>query len=364
MKSPSKIKVLVVDDSAFYRQSIILMLKAFPEIQVIGSVPNGNEAMRFVLKEKPDLITLDLEMPEMDGFTFLRWLMQNHPIPVLVISSQSEAPSVFKALELGAVDFMAKPTKQASMEFMNLQAELCLKIGTIVKIPVYKLKERFSPSSRTLGETKPLRDLRADRERKFVGLIAIGASTGGPPAIQTILSTIPQNFPIPIVISQHMPTVFTYYFAERLNKVSKVEVKEAENGDSVQAGRVLIAPGSSHMEFESKRGGVYVRLKPQEKMDRYVPSIDHMMASSVEAYGSKVLGVLLTGMGNDGKVGMRKIKEAGGVTLAESEESAAIFGMPREAIKEGVVDHILPLISVPEFILNKIGLPQEVGKGL
>ncbi|HEX9757414.1 MAG TPA: chemotaxis response regulator protein-glutamate methylesterase [Nitrospiria bacterium] len=362
MDGKTKIKVLVVDDSAFYRQSIISMLKAFPDIEVIGSVANGHEAMRFVLKEKPDVITLDLEMPEMDGFTFLRWLMRNAPIPVLVISSQSEAASVFKALELGAADFMAKPTKKASLEIMNLQAELRLKIGTIVKIPPEKMKVRIQAPSRFSGERMEAKVSRGSSYRNSVDLIAIGASTGGPPAIQAIITMIPKDFSTPIVIAQHMPPVFTHYFAERLDRISQLEVKEAEPGDMVGPGRVLIAPGGSHMVFERTGDCIFVRIQPPQKGDRYVPSIDSLMASSANVFGPKVLGVLLTGMGNDGKKGMRKIKEGGGITVAESEETAVIYGMPKEAIKDGVVDRILPLLSIPEFILSRVSLGEAVGE--
>jgi len=362
MTGKPKIKVLVVDDSAFYRQSIISMLKTFPDIGVIGSVANGNEAMRFVIKEKPDVITLDLEMPEMDGFTFLRWLMRNEPIPVLVISGQSEAASVFKALELGAADFMAKPTQKASLEIMNLQAELRLKIGAIVKIPAEKMKVRIQAPSRFSGGKLSPSDLKGSPGQCSCNLIVIGASTGGPPAIQAIITMLPKNFSTPIIIAQHMPPVFTHYFSERLNRISQLEVKEAEPGDRVEPGRVLIAPGGFHMVFEEKEDCVFVRIQVPPKGDRYVPSIDSLMASSVNVYGSKVLGVLLTGMGNDGKKGMRKIKEVGGKTIAESEETAVIFGMPREAIKDGVVDRVLPLLSIPDFILNGMVLKHTVGE--
>lgn len=361
MAGKPKIKVLVVDDSAFYRQSIISMLKTFPDIEILGSVANGNEAMRFVLKEKPDVITLDLEMPEMDGFTFLRWLMRNEPIPVLVISSQSEAASAFKALELGAADFIAKPTKKASLEIMNLRAELWLKIRTLVKIPAEKMKIRIQAPSHFSGGKLPPSDIKGYPDQSSIDLIVMGASTGGPPAIQAIITMIPKNFQTPIVIAQHMPPVFTQYFSERLDRISQLEVKEAEPGDMVEPGRVLIAPGGSHMVFEQTGGCVFVRIQSPQKGDRYVPSIDSLMVSSANVFGSKVLGILLTGMGNDGKKGMRKIKEVGGKTIAESEETAVIFGMPREAIKDGVVDRVLPLLSIPDLILNRMVLEQTGG---
>ena len=354
MTTNRKIKVLIVDDSAFYRQSLIAMLRDCPDIEVIGSVADGSEAMRFVLKQRPDVITLDLEMPQMDGFTFLRWLMRNKPIPVLVISSQSEATSVFKALELGAADFMAKPTKRPSLEIMNLQAELRLKIETIVKIPTEKIRTRLEEPGRLAARYPEVldRDRLHDRNRNGVNLVAIGASTGGPPAIQTIVTMIPKGFSAPFVIAQHMPAVFTRYFAERLDRLSQLEVKEAQEGDMVEAGRVLIAPGGSHMLFERRGDRVQVRIGASQSADKYVPSIDAMMVSAAEIYHENVLGVLLTGMGNDGKVGMKRIKEKGGTTIAEAEETAVIFGMPREAIKEGVVDHILPLSTIPEALLK------------
>jgi two-component system chemotaxis response regulator CheB len=289
----------------------------------------------------------------MDGFTFLRWLMRNEPIPVLVISSQSEAASVFKALELGAADFIAKPAKKPSLEVMNLQAELRLKVEAILNIPTEKIRVRLPEVVQSATRCEEVTGQERLHDRKRVDLVAIGASTGGPPAIQTIVTTIPKDFPAPIVIAQHMPPVFTHYFAERLDRISQLEVKEAEEGDVVEAGRVLIAPGGSHMFFERWGDRVRVCIGAHQRTDKYVPSIDTMMVSAAEIYHEKVLGILLTGMGNDGKVGMRKIKEKGGTTIAEAEETAVIFGLPREAIKEGVVDHILPLLTISEVLLKR-----------
>ena len=346
-----KIKVLVVDDSAFYRQSIISMLDSCSDIEVIGCSANGNDAIRFLHNKQPDVITLDLEMPEMDGFTFLRWVMRNNPIPVLVISSEKEANNILKALEMGASDFILKPMKKPSKEIMNLRSEICFKIQTIFDIPIEKMgpspKQTYQPVkafSATHENNKP-------KSSPSFSLIALGASTGGPQAIQSILTHIPQvNIP-PIVIAQHMPPVFTESFANRLNGLSKLCIKEAVDGDFIEKECVYIAPGGSHMIFENRENRIRIQIKPQQEIDKYVPSIDMMMASAADVLGSKVLGILLTGMGNDGKEGMRRIKEEGGKTVAQNEETAVIFGMPGGAIQEGIVDHVLPLYDIPQLIL-------------
>ena len=351
MKRNGKIKVLVVDDSAFYRQSIISMLKSSSEIEVIGCSGNGNDAIRFIHKEQPDVITLDLEMPEMDGFTFLRWVMRNNPLPVLVISSESEANNVLKSLELGASEFLPKPMKKASKEIMNLQSDICSKIKSIVDIPL----EKRGPSPKRIYQ--PINAFSASDENskakpsQSFRLIALGASTGGPQAIQSILTQIPQVNTPPIVIAQHMPSVFTECFANRLNGLSQLCIKEAVDGEFLEKECVYISPGGFHMIFENKDNRIQIKIKPQQEIDKYVPSIDMMMASAADVLGPKVLGILLTGMGNDGRKGMKRIKEAGGRTVAQNEETAIIFGMPSGAIQEGIVDQVLPLYDIPQLIL-------------
>lgn len=351
-----KIRVLVVDDSAFNRQSIAAMLQSSPNIEVVDAVADGREAIKSVSIHKPDVITLDLEMPNMDGFTFLRWLMANNPIPVIVISSQSDTKSVFTALDLGAVDFLAKPSKKISNELQNIKNDLLKKVEIIAELPIEKIMARVKIIAE---EKKPDAYVREEKnaqtvvESPNIDLVAIGSSTGGPPALQSIITVLPEKFPVAIAISQHMPSGFTRYFAERMDKNSKVEVKEAEEGDSVNKGRVLISPGGYHMTFKRKGDSIKVNLKKRSVSDLYTPSVDVMMASASEVFGNRVLGVILTGMGNDGKIGMREIKNKKGQTIAESEETAVVFGMPGEAIKDGSIDIILPLPKIAGEIIRR-----------
>ncbi|MBI3610091.1 MAG: chemotaxis response regulator protein-glutamate methylesterase [Nitrospirae bacterium] len=347
----NRIKVLIIDDSAFYRQTIAGFLKAVPRFEVIGTVPNGSEAIRFISRSKPDVITLDLEMPTMDGFTFLRWLMANEPIPVVVISSRSESSNVFKALEMGAADFLGKPTQQASLEIMDLRAELVSKVETAASIPPEKLRLKYQ--SRVQDEAAVTAAPRSRPRLDAVQLVAIGASTGGPPAIQSILTQLPKDFPAAVLVVQHMPPGFTQYFAERLNKSAKLPVKEGEVGDLLETGKVYIAPGGHHMMIRSAENKVRIDLKPKVDADKYTPSVDRLMTSAAELYKEKVLGILLTGMGSDGKMGMKAIKEKGGATIAEAEETSVVFGMPKEAISIGAVDQILPLHQIPREVIRK-----------
>jgi two-component system, chemotaxis family, protein-glutamate methylesterase/glutaminase len=346
-----RIKVLVIDDSAFYRQTISGMLKTSPRLDVIGTVPNGSEAIRFVSGSRPDVITLDLEMPTMDGFTFLRWLMSNRPIPVVVISSQSGSDNVFTALEWGAVDFVAKPTQRASLEIMKLRSELISKVETAASIPAEKFRQKYQ--SEAPKTTPPVSVPASIRKPGHVQMVAIGASTGGPPAVQSILEKLPKDFPAAVVVAQHMPPGFTLFFAERLGKTSNLPVKEGASGDSVEPGRIYISPGGYNMVVRSGRNGVQIDLKERTEADKYTPSVDRMMISTSEVYGDKVLGILLTGMGSDGKFGMKKIKEQGGGTIAEAEETSVVFGMPKEAINIGVVDLILPLYQIPDEVIRR-----------
>jgi two-component system chemotaxis response regulator CheB len=287
---------------------------------------------------------LDLEMPTMDGFTFLRWMMTNMPIPVVVISSRSESNNVFKALEWGAVDFLGNPTHRASLEIMNLRAELVSKVETAATVSSDKLRAKHKTAA--MEATVPAMPA-GGRDTGRVQVVAIGASTGGPPAIQSIITKLPKDFPAAVIVAQHMPPGFTLYFAERLAKFSLLPVKEAAPSDRLEPGKVYISPGGSHMELHSTPSGVQIALKSRSDTDKYAPSVDQMMTAAAEIYGDKVLGVLLTGMGSDGKLGMKRIKESGGATIAEAEETCVVFGMPKEAIRLGVIDKVLPLDQIP-----------------
>lgn len=350
MIAEPKIKVLIVDDSAYSRQTIKKMLEADPIIEVIGIASDGIEAMAKTLRLKPDLITLDFEMPAMDGFSFLRWLMKEKPIPVIMVSSYSDTKTVFKALELGAVDFIAKPTKKASVELQGIEKDLLNKVNAVRSLRMDKLSKNLSlMSPEHLGIEA---QVKTDSVIGDIEVVAIGSSTGGPAALQIILTRLPHNFSASVVISQHMPKGFTGPLAERLDHLSKLKIKEAADGDVIEQGRVLICPGGYHMMFKKKGRECHVQLKEAVKEDKYVPSVDLMMSSAAEHYGTKAMGVVLTGMGNDGKKGMLEIKSKGGYTIAESEETAVVFGMPAEVISAGAADSVLPLSEIPVELIN------------
>lgn len=345
-----KITALVVDDSAFNRVAISRMLESDPGIEVVGSAIDGVDAITKTVRLNPDVIVLDLEMPNMDGFTFLRWLMQERPLPVLVLSSQSDSRSVFRALELGAADFLAKPESRISRSIESVQADLVAKIHTIMQLKMDKIKDTIELLSRDQAPPAVRKEDEARQERGPIEIVAIASSTGGPPALQAILTALPANLCAGIVIAQHMPPRFTRSFAERLNKLTSLVVSEAADGDRVAPGTALIAPGGHHLLVRKDAQGLVVELVPRKMSDQYVPSADRMMISVAEACGSAALGVVLTGMGRDGAEGALAIKNKHGKCLAESEESAVIFGMPQEAIRTGAVDKVLPLHKMAEEI--------------
>lgn len=352
-----KIRIVVVDDSAFSRRSITRMLEGLDSVEVVGYAINGEDGIQKVIALKPDLVTLDLEMPKMDGFTLLRILTTRFSLPVIVISALSGADKVFKALELGALDFVAKPTSSASVDLLSIKEDLQKKVLQVLSL---------NPAGHTrpaIGVSQPERTgtSQAPAGRAGVGinhaidLVAIGSSTGGPPALQQIFSSFKQKYPFAIVVSQHMPPGFTKAFADRLNRSSLFDVKEAEDGDLVLPGRILIAPGGRNMIFEVCGGQVTARIVAPSESDRYVPSVDVMLQSCAGIYCKRVAAVILTGMGNDGSQGVRTIKEHGGCVIAESEETAIVYGMPREAVATGVVDSCVPLDKVAAEIITQGG---------
>ena len=341
------IDVLVVDDSAFSRKIITNILEAIPGVRVLEAVRDGQEAIQKTVLLKPDLITLDLEMPRMNGFTFLRWLMTYQPTPVIVVSAQEADESVFKALDLGALDFVVKPTRHASLQLQEIEADLIEKVLAVPMLAKAKLRQttQHFPEIK-YGEPKT-------RTKERPRLIGIGSSTGGPSAIQTILRSLPKNFPVPILVAQHMPPGFTTLFADRLNKVAQVQVKEAADTEALQAGTLYIAPGGKHLEAQRQGAHLVTHVhKDARQPHRHFPSADILLTSLASEAGACVIGVVLTGMGDDGKLGLQSIKTGGGVTIAESEETAIIFGMPKEAIKAGIVDFVLPLHEIGHALIS------------
>ncbi len=344
-----KTKILIVDDSAYTRQMIKKIVEQDPGLEVTGIASSGIDAMAKTLRLSPDIITLDFEMPEMDGFSFLRWLMHEKPTPVIMVSSYNDSKTVFKALELGAVDFIAKPTRRASIELQSIEKDLLRKVRGIKNIRMDLLTRNLELLGH--GEERAAEEEEAGGN---IGVVAIGSSTGGPAALQIILTRLPADFGAAVVVSQHMPKGFTGPLSERLNRLSQVRIREAKDLDPVEPGTVLICPGGYHLGLKKKGRGAVVVLKEGKLTDKYVPSVDYMMKSAADVFGRNSMGVILTGMGNDGRNGMVEIKTKGGYTIAESEESAVVFGMPAEAIKAGAAKAVLPISAIPAEIITRV----------
>ena len=343
MSEQLPIRVLVIDDSAYSRRTIIRMLETSPLVEVVGWARDGEEALRKALQLKPDLITLDLEMPRMDGFTFLRLIMAKRPTPVMVISGRSGDSDVFKALDLGAVDFVAKPTVRAAPELATIQQELIRKVHAIRQLRIEKVRDRVSTAPSFVGR-------REAAEAGSRRVVAIGSSTGGPAALMQIFSAFREPPACAFVISQHMPEGFTRGFAERLDRLTHVSASEAGGGEELVPGHVWIAPGGFHLEFENQRGAIVTSLAPRGEGDKYAPSVDRMFESAAKHFGDDLMAIVLTGMGDDGRKGVRTVHACGGSVIAESEETAVIFGMPQQAIRTGIVDAVLPLYEIAPVI--------------
>ncbi|BCR05118.1 chemotaxis response regulator protein-glutamate methylesterase of group 3 operon [Desulfuromonas versatilis] len=345
----SPLRILVIDDSAFNRRTIAKMLEAIPGVEVVGDACDGEEGLRKVFDLQPDLVTLDLAMPRMDGFGFLRIVMEQRPTPVIVVSALAEDENVFKALELGAVEFIPKPSARVSPELVKIREDLVQKVLQVARTDLRKVLTRTMVKPPCSAGTR----LANSSARQAISHVVIGASTGGPPALQAIFSAIQEPVPIAFAVSQHMPPVFTRAFAERLNKYSHLEIAEAKSGDLLLPGRVLVAPGGRNLVFTRVGDEVSVQVVEPREGQRYVPSVDAMFTSAAEVFGADLLGVVLTGMGNDGAQGVLDIKKAGGQALAEAEETSVVFGMPKEAIATGKVDKVVPLPLICSEILRR-----------
>ena len=340
------IKVLIVDDSAIVRKILQDTLSSERDIEVVGTAPDPYIARDKILALRPDVLTLDIEMPRMDGLTFLKALMQHYPLPVIIISSLGHAScqSALDALRLGAVEVLAKPGGPYSIG--DLKHALPSKIRAAAAARVGRAKPAAAP----------LRPVTPSSTFPPGALIAIGASTGGTEAIQEILTRMPADSP-GIVVTQHIPPVFSRAFADRLNQLGPLRVKEAEDRDEVKRGHVLIAQGGLHMVLRRNGGGYCVALKDGPKVCYQRPSVDVLFHSVAEVAGAKATGVILTGMGSDGAQGLLRMKQAGAHTIAQDEATCVVFGMPREAIRLGGVESVLPLSEIPDAVLNQ----QRVG---
>ena len=353
MRLKRKARVLIVDDSAAFRQLMTRILETDPDIEVLGAACDPYVAVQRIRENVPDVITLDIEMPRMDGLTFLEQLMSQHPIPTVICSSQAEAGSgkALLALERGAVEIVTKP-KLATREFFEesriricdaVKAAACARIGkpgsdraALVHLKNEPLLER--PPSTVGAHT-------ADK------VVVVGASTGGTEALRELLQGMPPNCP-GIAIVQHMPERFTSRFASRLNSVCRINVKEAADGDPVVRGQALIAPGNRHMVVIRNGGRLVVELNDGPLVSRHRPSVDMLFRSAARQCGKAAIGVILTGMGDDGALGMLELKQAGAFNLAQDEESCVVFGMPKEAIRRGGVDRVLSLNKISSEVLK------------
>jgi two-component system chemotaxis response regulator CheB len=340
--SIAKTKVLIVDDSALVRRILADSLASEPDISVVGGAPDPYVARDMIMELKPDVLTLDLEMPRMDGLTFLHKLMQYHPMPVIVISSLTQAScrTALAALEAGAVEALAKPGGPNSV------GELRATLPDHVRIAARaRVRPRPGGRSTTIQRTS-LSNYRTG------SVLAIGASTGGTEAIRTVLEQLPAGIP-PTVITQHIPPGFSKAFSERLNDLCRMEVKEAEDGDELRQGRVLIAPGGFHMVIQRTNPGYRIALNRGPRVCYQRPSVDVLFQSVADQAREHAIGILLTGMGSDGAHGLAQIRDAGGATIAQDEESCVVFGMPREAIRLGAASEVLPLSHIARSILRK-----------
>lgn len=349
------IRVLIVEDSAFMRKLLSDLFAAETDFTVIDTARNGKDAVDKVRHLKPDVVTMDVEMPIMDGITALEVIMRENPTPVVMVSSltRAGADATIKALEFGAVDFVAKAAGPFSST-SGIQSEILTKCRMAVKANVKQLTARQSTAIQRASVNPvlqmPKSILRASGEQ----IVAIGTSTGGPRALQEIITKLPGDLPCGVVIVQHMPPGFTKSLADRLNSLSSLQVKEAVHNDVIRPGLVLIAPGDYHMTVEREAGRRVVKLNQNQPIGGHRPAVNPMFESVAKEYGSRAVGVILTGMGGDGATGMQSIKREQGYTIAEDQSTAVVFGMPKVAIELGAIDKVAPLMAIPAEIVKAV----------
>ena len=335
------IKVLVVDDSLFMRRTLKRMLEGERDVEVVGVAENGKVALEKIEELSPDVVTLDIEMPVMDGIETLKEIMARNPLPVIIVSALTKtgAEITMEALSLGACDFITKDFSNFSLGLEEKRGELLSKIRQVAKKRTLFLLRAIRGGSSVSIEKRAIKH----------EIVSIGASTGGPSAIQFIVTSLPADFPCPIVIAQHMPSLFTHAFSERLRAVSAVHVKEAEDGENLRPGVVFIAPGGSHMRVVRKGRRDILQLF-EDACSVYRPSVNHLMSSCAEVFGAATVGVILTGMGNDGLEGARRIRSKGGLILAQDEATSVVYGMPKAVVKENLADLVLPVYEIPKAL--------------
>lgn len=388
------IRVLIVDDSAFMRKAIEIILEKDPDIKVVGQAGDGMEALEMAEKLDPDVITMDVEMPRMDGITAVRGIMSRKPKPILMISSVTTegAETTLRALEAGAMDFISKPASRVSLDIVRLEDEIRDKIKAVAKRrpPVVRFAPRsaaaanalsrpagaFSRSGAVVAPSGAARkyglSLRASTATPAPGggappqvvvkpagrvvrdIVAIGVSTGGPPAVQKVLSAFPADFPVPILIAQHMPAAFTGPFARRLDNVCEIKVKEAESGEKLVPGVAYVAPGGRHIRLEAKLSTMTVIVTDDPKEALYKPSANLLHETVGNALARRALSVQLTGMGSDGLEGVRIVKQKGGRALAQSDSTCVVYGMPKAIVDAGLADEVVDLDDMAMAIMNSL----------
>ncbi|MBC7087524.1 MAG: chemotaxis response regulator protein-glutamate methylesterase [Tissierellales bacterium] len=333
-------KLLVVDDSAFMRKIISDMLRDINEITIVGTARNGKDALELIPQLRPDVVSLDVEMPILNGLKTLEIIKEKYDIPVIMLSSNTNSEVTIEALEKGAFDFIEKP-KNINENLEDLRNDLASKILASV------LKKKQGKEINVFQKYNQNR-ISKNKSNILIKAIAIGASTGGPKALVSLVRELPGDMGVPIFIVQHMPAGFTTSLAARMDMESKLKVVESKDGMDIEKNIVYLAPGDFHMTIENKK----IRLDKRERLNGVRPSVDYLFASAAEIYKENLLGIILTGMGKDGSTGMKRIKDLNGYTIAQDKESSTIFGMPQSAIKLGVVDEILSLDEIPNRIIE------------
>ncbi|GAB6060965.1 protein-glutamate methylesterase/protein-glutamine glutaminase [Desulfonatronum parangueonense] len=352
------IKVLVVDDSAFMRKALSTMLGNDPEILVVGTARDGAEGLDKIRELQPNVVTLDIEMPRMDGLTALRHIMMEMPRPVIMVSSLTTegAEATLKAMELGAVDFIPKQLARVSLDIIKIEEDLRAKVKNVARRRIRPLR---MPRKVDVVTQPALREMRSaapvtPNRRQLRDIVAIGVSTGGPPAIQKVLAKLPANFPACILIAQHMPQAFTGPFAKRLDALCQIRVKEAEAGDRVQPGVAFVAPGGQHLSIDQKVSRIDLVISPDPRDALYKPSANVLISSVAEGVGKRGVGVILTGMGSDGLEGVKHLKQKNGYILAQDDASCVVYGMPKAVVDAGLADEVLDIEDMAQGVMNAL----------
>jgi two-component system chemotaxis response regulator CheB len=367
------IRTLVVDDSSFMRQTLSRMLDQASDITVVDTAANGAQGVEKVREWEPDVVTMDVEMPKMDGITAVRHIMDQAPCPILMISSTTKegAETTMEAMEAGAADFLPKGTASSTLQIREVEAELVKKVRALSQSQsrlfegeLGRTDDRSSARSRDApGRSSSAgdraRDPQIDTDSSFA-LLAIGVSTGGPIALQSVLPALPGDFPVPVVVSQHMPPEFTQSLAGRLDDCSSLNVREAEDKMRLEPGRAVIAAGGYHLTIDKPGARHVVRTPERPAGSSHIPSVDVMLNSACDVFGGRILTLIMTGMGQDGLQGARRVKENGGTVFVQDEASSVVYGMPRVVVEEGLADAVLPLEDLSDALIEAVGTPARL----